>query len=168
MLKGGYQIINLDHTEFELDTGIVFDGIYNKVESTTKPILISGVNVDGYDYHDAYCEPIIFGNYIFFKFNKFYIIIDDDDVVKICSNVIDLTQYNVDVYSGGEADISNIDAFKFEAFFSGIEFEIKTLYQELPYFVKCIGYSDSDNYLYTYVFNKHVRIAVSGNYLECN
>lgn len=56
MKKGGYQIIDLKGKQFTLDEGIVFKGIYDTIEGTTKPKLFSGINIGGTKYADTFCE----------------------------------------------------------------------------------------------------------------
>lgn len=51
---GGYKIIDLENKKLTNDVGMVYEGIYDKIESTRKPILISGLNIDGKEYHDFF------------------------------------------------------------------------------------------------------------------
>ena len=46
MTKGGYQIIDLQNKELTLGVGMVYEGIYEKIESTRKAILLSGLNIE--------------------------------------------------------------------------------------------------------------------------
>jgi hypothetical protein len=65
MLKGGYQIINLDGHNHTSGVGVVHEGIYDRIESTSKPILLSGIVVNDVEYHDAYIFPCVNGsNYV--------------------------------------------------------------------------------------------------------
>ena len=59
MLTGGYQIINLNDENHSLGTGKVHEGIYEKIEGTRKPILLSGIVVGGVEYHDTYIFPTV-------------------------------------------------------------------------------------------------------------
>lgn len=61
MVKGGYQIINLDNHPHTSGVGTVHDGIYEKIEGTKKPILLSGIVVNAIEYHDAYIFPCVNG-----------------------------------------------------------------------------------------------------------
>lgn len=54
MKTGGYQIINLENKNLALNTGMVYPGIYEKIEGTRKPIYVSGLQVANVEYHDAY------------------------------------------------------------------------------------------------------------------
>lgn len=62
MATGGYQIIDLHNADHRLGTGIGHKGIYEKIEGTRKPILLSGIVVGGVEYHDTYIFPIVNGS----------------------------------------------------------------------------------------------------------
>lgn len=53
MKIGGYQIIDLQNKPLS-GVGMQYEGLYEKIEGTKKPILLSGLNVDGTEYHDAF------------------------------------------------------------------------------------------------------------------
>lgn len=61
MVKGGYQIINLNDHPHTSGVGMVHEGIYDKIEGTRKPILLSGITVDAVEYHDTYIFPTVNG-----------------------------------------------------------------------------------------------------------
>lgn len=66
MVKGGYQIINLDGVVHNVGSGVTHEGIYERINGTQKPIMISGININGLEYHDCYVEPNVNGsNYEF-------------------------------------------------------------------------------------------------------
>lgn len=65
MIKGGYQIINLDSHNHTSGVGAIHEGIYDRIESTSKPILLSGIVVNSVEYHDTYIFPCVNGtNYV--------------------------------------------------------------------------------------------------------
>ena len=65
MVKGGYQIINLDGHNHTSGVGAVHEGIYDKIEGTSKPILLSGIVINAVEYHDTYIFPCVNGsNYV--------------------------------------------------------------------------------------------------------
>lgn len=65
MVKGGYQIINLNDHAHTSGVGAIHDGIYDKIEATRKPILLSGITVDAIEYHDTFIFPCVNGtNYV--------------------------------------------------------------------------------------------------------
>lgn len=65
MVTGGYQIINLGGHFHTSGVGAIHEGIYDRIEATSKPILLSGIAVDGVEYHDAYIFPCVNGsNYV--------------------------------------------------------------------------------------------------------
>lgn len=83
MQKGGYQIIDLKNKELTSGVGMTYEGIYDKIEGTRKAILVSGLNLEGTEYHDSFVdftvnntvfEGTIFGNAI---------TISDEDVVTV-------------------------------------------------------------------------------------
>ena len=85
--KGGYKIIDLKNKELQIGVGMVYDGIYDAIESTTKQILISGLNIDGLEVNDL---PVIFTSVessyqaiIPLSTGDKYINVNDNDVVII-------------------------------------------------------------------------------------
>lgn len=83
MLKGGYQIIDLEDKELTSGVGMVYEGIYEKIEGNRKAILISGLNVEGTEYHDTFVELAVSGsNYEGTIYGK-TITISDVDVVTV-------------------------------------------------------------------------------------
>lgn len=86
MVKGGYQIINLEETPLRTGIGMQYDGLYEKIESTRKPILLSGINIDGVEYHDTYVEAHVDGSSFVMNVYGKKISINDNDVVEV-SNV---------------------------------------------------------------------------------
>lgn len=59
MIKGGYKIIDLKGKDLTLDVGMVYEGIYDALEGTTKAILLSGLVVNGVEYRDVFVGPIV-------------------------------------------------------------------------------------------------------------
>ena len=95
MQKGGYQIINLNDHPHTSGVGVVHEGIYEKIEGTRKPILLSGITVDAVEYHDIYIFPTVNGsNYSALvgilptEGKMLYINIQDNDVVTFTSNTM--------------------------------------------------------------------------------
>lgn len=65
MVKGGYQIIDLNNHNHTSGVGAMHEGIYDKIEGTRKPILLSGIVVDAVEYHDTFIFPTVNGsNYV--------------------------------------------------------------------------------------------------------
>ena len=54
MNKGGYQILDLKNTNFTLGTGVKVSGAFKTILETKKPILVSGIVIDGTAYNDTY------------------------------------------------------------------------------------------------------------------
>lgn len=62
---GGYQIIDLNGHAHTSGVGAVHVGIYDKIEGTRKPILLSGIVLNAVEYHDTYIFPCVNGsNYV--------------------------------------------------------------------------------------------------------
>lgn len=87
MQKGGYQIIDLKNKELTSGVGMVYEGIYDKIEGTRKATLVSGFNLEGTEYHDSFVdftvnntnfEGIIFGHTI---------TINDNDIVTVTKSI---------------------------------------------------------------------------------
>lgn len=62
MKHGGYQIIDLKGVELTINTATQYDGIYDLIEGTNKTCLVSGLNVAGTEYNDAYCDFAVNGS----------------------------------------------------------------------------------------------------------
>ena len=55
-MRGGYQIIDLKGRNFQPAIGQVIDGIYDLIEGTKKPILITNFVVTGVEQHDFFAQ----------------------------------------------------------------------------------------------------------------
>lgn len=83
MIKGGYKII--DFKDSRLTTAgesVTIEGIYDTVEASyRKPLLLSGLNIDGIERNDVYATPTLSGsNYVFTAYGKTITITDTDAV----------------------------------------------------------------------------------------
>lgn len=82
MIKGGYQIIDLENKNLTIGVGMVYEGIYEQIESTTKPILISGLVISHIEYNDLYSYPKVVGHEFEFIITDGYkLTVNDFDVV---------------------------------------------------------------------------------------
>ena len=81
MVKGGYQIINLDGVVHNDGSGVTHEGIYERIKGTQKPIMISGININGSDYHDCYVEPNVKNSNYEFKMYGYKVTVTNSDVV---------------------------------------------------------------------------------------
>lgn len=86
--NGGYKIIDLKNKELSVGVGMVFDDIYDAIEGTKKALLISGLNIEGHEYHDIFVQPYTEGgNYCFDVINNddtsYLVTIEDTNVVTI-------------------------------------------------------------------------------------
>ena len=59
MKIGGYQIIDLENRNLQINVGMVFNGIYELIEGTRKPILLSGIQLNGIELHDSFVDFIV-------------------------------------------------------------------------------------------------------------
>lgn len=99
MIKGGYKIIDFKDTPFETDGAAqMIEGIYDTVEASyRKPLLLTGLNVDGKEYNDAYAIPTVSGtDYVFTAYGKVFTIQD--------TNVIAVTNDNSGGGGGEDTD----------------------------------------------------------------
>ena len=62
MITGGYKIIDLGNKNLTADVGMVFDGIYEAIESTRKTTLLSGLQIGGVEYNDAFVNFKVSGS----------------------------------------------------------------------------------------------------------
>lgn len=87
MKIGGYQIIDLENRNFTPGVGQVFNGIYEKIEGTRKPILVSGIRISGVELHDTYVDFVLQGSAFTTKVSlggmTATVTIEDTDVVTV-------------------------------------------------------------------------------------
>lgn len=71
MTKGGYQILDLSGHSFTSGVTGYVEGAYEKIEGTRKVILVSGLEVDGTEYRDAFVDFVVDGgNFVGEIFDK--------------------------------------------------------------------------------------------------
>ena len=87
MSKGGYQIIDFKNVNHTLGVGVVHEGLYDLIEGTRKPIMISGVVFEGKEYGDRFVSIETFEGDYTIQYSAhpnqdgFNIIINVNDVV---------------------------------------------------------------------------------------
>lgn len=79
--RGGYQIVDLANNEFVTGTAIQIPGIYALVDSNSKAVLLSGINIDGKTYNDLYVSMYKVDFKYTAKVYGKYIVIDENDNV---------------------------------------------------------------------------------------
>lgn len=80
MKLGGYQIIDLKNTPLN-STAVVIEGVYAKIEGTRKPLLLSGININGTEYHDAFVTAKVnASNYEIAVYGETITITSDDNI----------------------------------------------------------------------------------------
>lgn len=71
MTKGGYQILDLSGHSFTTGATAYVKNAYDKIEGTRKVILISGLEVDGAEYRDAFVDfTVDSGNFVGTMYGK--------------------------------------------------------------------------------------------------
>lgn len=85
MIRGGYKIIDLKDKELTLSVGMTYDGIYDAIEGTRKPLLISGLNIAGVEYKDFYALPKVNQSSYVITIDGYTITIQDTDVVTVAT-----------------------------------------------------------------------------------
>lgn len=80
-MRGGYQIIDLKGVNHTPAVGMVHDDIYDIVEGTTKPILLTNIVVDDKEYKDAFVTVDINESAFVIKIYGYTITINSNDVV---------------------------------------------------------------------------------------
>lgn len=88
MIKGGYKIIDFKDTPF-ITGGVtmMIEGIYDTIEASyRKPLLLSGLTIDGIEREDVFATPTLSGsNYVFTVYGK-AITITDTDAVSVANS----------------------------------------------------------------------------------
>lgn len=85
-MKGGYKIIDLKGAPIKVSTATkaVIPGVYDAIESTTKPILLEGLVVNdttNKEFIPAFITPSVdSGNYVFSVYDYNFVVTDDDEV----------------------------------------------------------------------------------------
>lgn len=83
MKKGGYQIIDLENRNIAVGASSTYEGIYDKIEGTRKPIYVSGIQIGGVEYHDTYIDFTVSGTNFVGKAYGHIFTISDLDVITI-------------------------------------------------------------------------------------
>lgn len=79
---GGYQVIDLKNKNLISGVGMQYSGLYDLIEGTRKPILVSGIQLDSEEYHDAFAEVSANGSQYEFDLYGYLFTINDNDVVE--------------------------------------------------------------------------------------
>ena len=84
-MRGGYQIINFKGTPLETEGAVMMiDGIYDAIEGNYgKPIMCSGVVIDGKEINEFYSNPTLSGTDFKITINDKTITITDVDGVSV-------------------------------------------------------------------------------------
>lgn len=83
--KGGYKLIDLEKVDMlEIEVGVIIKGIHKAIESSyAKPLLLTGIVIDGVEKNDVYIEElkVVDGSFVF-KAYGYEITINDEDNVE--------------------------------------------------------------------------------------
>lgn len=83
---GGYHIIDLDRKPIDDINGLTVPGIYEDIEGTDKPILVTGINNDGTEMKPRFVAFDVSGtDFVGYLNPTTTITIDDDDLVTIAT-----------------------------------------------------------------------------------
>lgn len=84
---GGYQIIDLENRNLTPGVGMQYKGLYEKIEGTRKPLLVSGIQISGVEMKDAFCVFVADGSNFVTQFTfsgqTLALTISDLDVVTV-------------------------------------------------------------------------------------
>lgn len=169
MLKGGYQIINLDGVDLRTDIGMQYEGLYEKIEGTRKPIIISGISIDGTEYHDAYVTPKVIGGSYEFDVYGYHFRVQDNDVVSVTKSlssvsIIDLTNNYEDLSDNTISLVSgSFEREAFEKMFNGQITTIEFMFNGKDIFVLPTSVSLDDGKIYFVYDSKNYTFVFNGS-----
>lgn len=83
MRIGGYQLVDLKNENFAVGTKKTIAGVYDLIEGTRKPILISGIQIASTEYHDAFVTPVVSSSNFVFVVYGYTFTIDADDGITV-------------------------------------------------------------------------------------
>lgn len=89
MIRGGYKIIDLKNKQLINGVSVVYEGIYDAIEGTRKPIIVSGMNIEGKEYGDIWVNFEINDTSYYFQFLN-----NNGDTVKITISDNDSVVYD--------------------------------------------------------------------------
>lgn len=87
MVKGGYKIIDLKDKNLVTASQATIAGIYDRIENAyRKPLLLSGIHVNGVEYGDCYICPTLSGSDFKFTAWGFTFTVNNNDQVSFTEN----------------------------------------------------------------------------------
>lgn len=165
MVKGGYQIINFNGVELKKGTPKQISNIYDKIEGTDKSILLSGLNVNGVDYRDIFCESIVVGDGYVIKAFGFKISISDIDKVTveddiITDEILDLTFFGSNPTN---VQLDRDEYYRLTKCSDGASIIVKLIKNDTTYSCKFISADDDHGDLYFACGSSIIIINLAGN-----
>lgn len=87
-MKGGYKILDFVGYTFATSTTATpkstqIDGIYKRIDDSTKTFLIENYNLDGVGYKDFFTAFVAQGGAYVTEFNNHYITVNSNDKVTV-------------------------------------------------------------------------------------
>lgn len=81
-MRGGYKLISLENKNIVTGSTATIDDIYERIEnSNRKPLVLTGIVIDGVEYNDCGICPVLNGtSYTFTAWGKTYTVTDADKV----------------------------------------------------------------------------------------
>lgn len=102
MKKGGYQIIDLSAYKFTNGESQSIPNVYNIIKNTKKVVLISGLTVDGTEYHDMFTVFIPYETYFYglaqYEGNNIYFVVTKEGSVGV--NIAEEAKADKYLYNG--------------------------------------------------------------------
>lgn len=86
MRNGGYQIVDLQDISLVKNSSVNIHGIFNKIATATKPVVLSRVTINGIEYHDMFIQPTISTTSIGFRLADYDCMISSTDGVAIITH----------------------------------------------------------------------------------
>ena len=112
--KGGYKLIDLEKNDMlSIEVGVVIKGIHKAIESSYgKPLLLTGIVIDGVEKNDVYIEElkVVDGSFVF-KAYGYEITIDDEDNVEAVEIHVPVIKSVTSVAETKDIDIQDGDEY---------------------------------------------------------
>lgn len=112
--KGGYKLIDLEKVDMlEIEVGVVIKGIHKAIESSYgKPLLLTGIVIDGVEKNDVYIEElkVVDGSFVF-KAYGYEITIDDEDNVEAVKIHVPVVKSVTSAAESKDIDIQDGDEY---------------------------------------------------------
>lgn len=85
-MTGGYKIIDLKGKDHTVGVGMVHDGIYDAIEGTKKPIMLSNIVIAGTEYKDIFVTVNLLESAFIIDVYGYTFTVQSTDVVTVTAN----------------------------------------------------------------------------------